>query len=300
VWLKVGENFGKYSILRTAAVFAGEPAAARCPRSTLGTLHRSLNCQALRLVEDDTAAILTHFLSHSGACGSSNRRLKTARANHCGGLNVAQYRSITLMLMSAQIRPTFILLACLLAFSVLPNAFAREIRGKPISRSAKTNVTASGVAVLTNLPTASVVPTKTTGDYLEVGFDQLAGYTFEVPEGVQPTNAVETKAAGQIPVEVKAFDQKKVAVKGFMLPLKVDDGVVTEMLIMKDQSMCCYGSVPRINDWVSVKMKNGGVKSVMDQPVTLYGKLKVGEMLENGYLVGIYQMEGDKMDEPKD
>ena len=85
-----------------------------------------------------------------------------------------------------------------------------------------------------------------------------------------------------------------------MLPLKVDDGVVTEMLIMKDQSMCCYGAVPRINDWVSVKMKKGGVKSVMDQAVTLYGKLHVGEMLENGYLIGIYQMDGEKMDEPKE
>lgn len=132
---------------------------------------------------------------------------------------------------------------------------------------------------------------------MTVTFDKLAGYTFEVPEGIQPPNAVETKAAGQIPADVKAFDQKKVSLKGFMLPLKVDDGVVTEMLIMKDQSMCCYGSVPRINDWVSVKMKKGGVKSVMDQPVTLYGKLKVGEMLENGYLVGIYEMEGDKMEE---
>lgn len=64
--------------------------------------------------------------------------------------------------------------------------------------------------------------------------------------------------------------------------------------------MCCYGAVPRINDWVSVKMKKGGVKSIMDQPVTIYGKLHVGEMLENGYLVGIYEMDGVKMDGPKE
>ena len=84
-----------------------------------------------------------------------------------------------------------------------------------------------------------------------------------------------------------------------MLPLKVEGGLVTELLIMRDQSMCCYGTVPKINEWVSVKMQDKGVKPVMDQPVTLYGKLKVGEMRENGYLVGIYEMEGESMTTPE-
>lgn len=184
-------------------------------------------------------------------------------------------------------------------FSILPTGSAREIRGKPISLLAKTNAAANPTNANTD-PKAVSVPAKPAkaGDYLEVGFDKLSNYTFAVPEGVQPTNApTKSKSSEQIPAEVKAFDQKKVSLKGFMLPLKVDDGVVTEMLIMKDQSMCCYGAVPRINDWVSVKMKKGGVKSVMDQPVTLFGKLHVGEMLENGYLVGIYEMDGDKMEE---
>lgn len=204
------------------------------------------------------------------------------------------------MLMPVHFRHGFVLLTLFIFCSILSNAVAREIRGKPISVLTKTNASAN--TTITNTKAGAIpVPIKPakTGDYLEVGFDKLAGYTFAVPEGVQPTNATDkaTKSAEQIPAEVKAFDQKKVSLKGFMLPLKVDDGVVTEMLIMKDQSMCCYGAVPRINDWVSVKMKNGGVKSVMDQPVTLYGKLHVGEMLENGYLVGIYEMDGEKMTE---
>lgn len=178
----------------------------------------------------------------------------------------------------------FPLVALLLSLSSAP---AREIRGKPISVTKRTNDVFAA--------SSNSVPVKVTGDYVAVGFDTLAGYTFEVPEGVQPTNST-TKSESQIPTGVKAFDQKKVSIKGFMLPLKVDDGVVTEMLIMKDQTMCCYGAVPRINDWVSVKMKKGGVKSVMDQPVTLSGKLHVGEMLENGYLVGIYELEGEKME----
>ena len=93
----------------------------------------------------------------------------------------------------------------------------------------------------------------------------------------------------------------KIALKGYMLPLKVEDGKITELLILRDQSMCCYGAVPKINEWVSVRMPEGkGVKPVMDVPVTIFGTLKVGEVLENGYLVGIYEMDGERLDGPID
>jgi nitrate reductase NapE component len=45
-------------------------------------------------------------------------------------------------------------------------------------------------------------------------------------------------------------------------------------------------------------MTTSGIKPVMDQAVTLYGTLKVGAMRENGYLVGIYQMDGMTIDGP--
>lgn len=190
-----------------------------------------------------------------------------------------------------------LLVSTAIALNFSFSGVASEIRGKPISPLKKTNAATNEVAAsaIRSKPVAHA-PAAKSGDYIELAFDKLAGYTFEIPEDNPSTN-VEPKSSTQIPADVKAFDQKKVFLRGFMLPLKVDDGVVTEMLLMKDQSMCCYGAVPRINDWVSVKMKNGGVKSVMDEPVTLYGKLRVGEMLENGYLVGIYEMEGHKMGE---
>ena len=85
-----------------------------------------------------------------------------------------------------------------------------------------------------------------------------------------------------------------------MLPLKVENGKVTELLIMRDQSMCCFGTVPKINEWISIKMEGDGVDPIMDQAVTLMGQLMVGEVLENEYLVGIYEMLGDKMIGPLD
>ncbi len=135
------------------------------------------------------------------------------------------------------------------------------------------------------------------GDFLAVGFDKLSAFKYDVPEDT-PDAKPNTDPDKQIPETVKAFDGKRVSLKGFMLPLKVEQGLVTELLIMRDQSMCCYGTVPKINEWVSVKMTSKGVKPVMDQAVTMLGKLKVGAIRENGYLVGIYQMDGESMAGP--
>lgn len=129
-----------------------------------------------------------------------------------------------------------------------------------------------------------------------VGFDKLSAFAYEVPDSSVTTNeTLMAKTRAQIPESIRALDSKQISLKGFMLPLKVESGLVTELLLMRDQSMCCFGAVPKINEWVSIKMAGAGVKPVMDQPITISGRFKVGEMLENGYLVGIYQMDGERM-----
>ena len=140
------------------------------------------------------------------------------------------------------------------------------------------------------------------GDYSLISFDRLASFAYEVPD--DPITNPKAKAIIEkniIPKSVTDFHKKKIALKGYMLPLKVEGGKITEMLILRDQSMCCYGTVPRINEWVSVRMPKGkGVKPIMDVPITIFGTLKVGEVLENGYLVGIYELDGDRLGGPID
>ena len=191
-----------------------------------------------------------------------------------------------------------LLLACVLAGCKKEAAdeLAGDIRGEPIAATVSSN--ASNAPTATNAAAAPVA--KKIGAYDVVGFDKLAAYNFEVSDELllPATNsaAMAQRVDSQIPATIKAFNNKPVALTGFMLPLKVEGGLVTELLIMRDQSMCCYGVQPKINEWVSVKMGKAGVKPVMDQPVTLFGKLQVGEMRENGYLVGIYAMDGEKME----
>jgi hypothetical protein len=136
--------------------------------------------------------------------------------------------------------------------------------------------------------------------YERVGFDQLASYAFTPPDAdpAKP-EAPPPSGAAQIPAKIKALDQQKVAVTGFMLPVKMDGGLVKEFLLVKDPMLCCYGVMPKINEWVVVKMVGSGVKPMMDIPITFEGKLHVGEMYDNGYLTGLYLLDGDRQTETK-
>lgn len=126
-----------------------------------------------------------------------------------------------------------------------------------------------------------------------VEFDQLAGFEYVVDEDAAPSKA--TKSADQIPRAIRELDGREVGVRGFMLPIRMEGGLVREFLLMRDQSMCCFGVIPKINEWVAVTMSGRGVRAMMDQPVTVFGTLRVGEVYEHGVLGGIYRMEGEEL-----
>jgi len=53
--------------------------------------------------------------------------------------------------------------------------------------------------------------------------------------------------------------------------------------------------MPRVNEWIIVRMVGRGVKPVMDVPVTALGIFHVGEMRENGQLAGIYRLDCNQL-----
>src|SRR5258708_1142300 len=74
-----------------------------------------------------------------------------------------------------------------------------------------------------------------------------------------------------------------------------DLGLVRDLLLLRNQMMCCFGRQPEPNEWVVVKMAGPGVPSKMDTPLSLYGTLHVGEMFENNVFEGLYQLDGEKI-----
>ena len=130
-------------------------------------------------------------------------------------------------------------------------------------------------------------------DYLDLNFDKLSSYTYELPEP-----GTEQKK-DQIPESVRKLDTKKVAMKGFMVPLKTEGEDVIQFVLVRNQMACCFGIVPRINEWIHVRMAPGkAAPYALDIPITIFGKLEVGEVYENGYIMSVYRMECDKVIEP--
>jgi len=152
-------------------------------------------------------------------------------------------------------------------------------------------------------PSNAVDPTPQVIDgYRVVDFKQLTKYIFKVPDDpVTEPAAKEMLGENEIPEDVQALNKQKIALKGYMLPLRTEDGKVVEFLVMANQALCCFGAVPKITEYVSVRMPEGrGVNELKDIPITVFGTFKVGAIVENDYVVGLYEMTGHTLNGPID
>ena len=144
------------------------------------------------------------------------------------------------------------------------------------------------------------VPTEMIGDYLRVPFGFLGDYWLDEPDWKQLADSEYIASLSydtEIPDAVKQIDGKKVAITGFMLPIDVDKGKVQRFLLLKSTMSCCFGVAPRINEVVYVESsKKQKIQSVMDTPITVFGKLSVGQQFrEDLMLVGVYQLALDEV-----
>ena len=137
------------------------------------------------------------------------------------------------------------------------------------------------------------------GKYLAVSFSRLASFPFTASSGnVDSTDSAHDEE--QLPRAIKLLNEKSVAVTGFMLPVHTADQLTTDFLVLRNQSACCYGIMPKINEWVVVRTTGKGVKVTMDVPITVLGTFHVGEVRENGTLTAIYELDCDGVINPKE
>ncbi len=181
-----------------------------------------------------------------------------------------------------------------------PAAVTAPVPSAPVATAPVTNTATADSA---KSPAGEPAHNSKDNSYQEVGFDRLGAYPFQVSDemvsGAADKLSTSDTINHQIPADIKALNEKQISIKGFMLPLMVRHAQVSEFLLLRNQMMCCYGIVPKMNEWVVVNMAGRGVKSVMDRPITVSGTLRVGEIRENGSLVGVYQLNGDKLEAPE-
>lgn len=130
--------------------------------------------------------------------------------------------------------------------------------------------------------------------YKYVGIDTLDDYDYYTPlPGEKPDDKLIAK--NQIPDKVKQLSGTQISISGFMMPLSVDDeGKVEEFVLNGNYDRCFYGAPSQINQWIHVKMQPGQGTKAMHSPVVVSGTLEVGELLEDGEVISLYRMTGDK------
>ncbi|MGB0330928.1 MAG: DUF3299 domain-containing protein [Planctomycetota bacterium] len=100
------------------------------------------------------------------------------------------------------------------------------------------------------------------------------------------------------PVQAKAGDEK--AMVGYMIPLeykpKSDD--ITIFMLVRDLMSCCFGGMPRPDEWVYVEMRGDAVARLFPYvPVVVRGELIVGRLEDDfGFATGVYTMKADAVE----
>jgi hypothetical protein len=94
-----------------------------------------------------------------------------------------------------------------------------------------------------------------------------------------------------VPPAVKSFDGHNVSVRGYMLPIGVDGGRVTQFLLTSTIDSCHFGLIGQANEWIMVTMASGrDVPFPKSTPITVFGRLTIAPRLADGGLSSLYEM----------
>jgi hypothetical protein len=109
---------------------------------------------------------------------------------------------------------------------------------------------------------------------------------------LSPEDIGETEAA-DFPERIRAYDGKKIALLGFMVPLEWDGDEVPELMLVRDLMSCCFGGVPMPDEWMHVRMVGKARAEYYPYvPVLVTGTLRLGGFEDQaGYTVGCYRLE---------
>jgi len=140
------------------------------------------------------------------------------------------------------------------------------------------------------------IPTVADGLVLPLGFEHLSTYDYDVPPMDMRPGAKPPKPVGTIPKGIRMLSGRKIAITGFMVPLKADENGVSEFVLLRNQMSCCFGVPPKPNEWIMVTMAGGNkTPHIPDTPLQVTGTFQVGEEFDEGFLTSIYRMKADNV-----
>ena len=161
------------------------------------------------------------------------------------------------------------------------------------------------VLILSLIFSYGVHPTKTSEinqqfqpvskEYQSISFDILADYDFGTLDwsgGSQSNQFIATQIEQIIPESIKALDNQQISVTGFVLPIETDGDRIDSFLLLRDLQMCCYGTLPELNEWIYVEVPNHleAKNLISDTPIKVRGTLQVEPRFKDDFLLSIYSL----------
>jgi hypothetical protein len=133
-------------------------------------------------------------------------------------------------------------------------------------------------------------------DFKALTLEELSSFRYFTPGVDDEREAVPRR----LPARIRALDGVLASVEGFMVPAEFDGETLQSFMLVKTRMVCCFGRVPRLNEWVMVTVPPGlQVFYTPDVPVRVQGRLAVGETQENGLSMGLYRLAAQHVDQPK-
>jgi len=94
------------------------------------------------------------------------------------------------------------------------------------------------------------------------------------------------------PDRIRALDGEKVALTGYMIPLRWDENRVPHFMLVRDLLQCCFGGAPEPDEWVDVNMEGKGTTYWAYVPVVVRGTFNLaGQSDEAGYATGAFSLD---------
>jgi hypothetical protein len=109
--------------------------------------------------------------------------------------------------------------------------------------------------------------------------------------------ASDKAALDQIPAAIRAMAGKRISIEGYVMAYEFEKGIVKKAILMTSPLACCFAEAPPMNRWIMVS--NDGKSEFSDgkyEVVRVSGVFDVGEETREGYVVSIYRMKAEKIE----
>lgn len=134
---------------------------------------------------------------------------------------------------------------------------------------------------------------------IQLSFDELAAYEYIDHSQNLDYDMSQHVVDAQIPDRVKALNEQTIIVSGFMVPVDMDEGMITSFILTNSTLLCCYGIMPNMNEWVWVEMEEGTSAEYYNNiPVKVKGTIQVGEEIEQNIIISLYRMNATEVGLP--